>query len=91
MNSNCRHKFFWFALSLLICLSAGTAYAEDPQEGYEAVDGNMMQAGETIPGGRMAAVAYGFVFVAIAIYGATLTLKTARLQHEVELLKQKMK
>jgi hypothetical protein len=58
--------FFFFFLG-------GVALAQDPapkksNEGWEQVNGDMMQPGESIPASRLVGAAYGFIFAAVVFW-----------------------
>lgn len=74
---------------LLIILCCGVARAAD-QEGFEAVSGDMMARGETVPAPRLVAAAYGFIFGALLIYVATVVARTRRLEEELRDLKRRV-
>ena len=81
-------------IALFAALSLSTAYAEeggakDP-EGYEPVAGEMMNSSESIPAGRLVASAYGFIFVAVLVYVASVGARSRRLEEELDELKRKL-
>jgi hypothetical protein len=75
---------------------AGVARAQAPaapakdKDGYEQVDGSMMQQGETIPASRLVGAAYGFIFAAVVVWVVTVARRTRRLEDEVEQLRRKL-
>ena len=72
---------------------APAAPAKDPvkdKDGYEQVDGSMMQQGETIPASRLVGAAYGFIFAAVVVWVVTVARRTRRLEDEVEQLRRKL-
>jgi hypothetical protein len=78
----------------LLCFLGGIATAQEPPkkdaEGYEDVNGDMLQQGETIPGSRLVGAAYGFIFVAVLVWVATVAQRSRKLEDEVEALKKKL-
>jgi hypothetical protein len=83
--------FFVFCLLGVV----GAARAQAPaaakdSEGYEAVNGDMMQQGESIPASRLVISAYGFICAAVVVWVATVTRRTKRLEDEVESLRRKL-
>ena len=83
-----------FQALLLLCFLGGIASAQSQpkkdDEGFEAVNGDMMQQGETIPGSRLVGLAYGFIFVAVLVWVATVAQRSRKLEEEVEALKKKL-
>jgi hypothetical protein len=82
------------ALVLLGCL-AGVARAEPPpgksdDQGWEKVDGSMLQQGETIPARSLVAGAYGFIFFAVLVFVVSVTARSRRVEEEMEALKRKL-
>jgi len=59
-------------------------------EGFEPVNGDMMQPGESIPAARLVAGAYGFICVAVIVWVATVARRARRLEDEVDELKKKL-
>jgi CcmD family protein len=78
------------ALSLLLLLSGVAAAQPKDNEGFEPVNGDMMQKGESIPASRLVGAAYGFVCAAIVVYVVTVARRTRRLEDEVDELKKKI-
>lgn len=73
--------------------SSGAALAQEPAkdaQGWEQVNGDMMQKGESIPAARLVGAAYGFIFAAVAFYVASVARRARRLENEVEALKKKL-
>jgi hypothetical protein len=74
--------------------AGGAALAQEaPQkdaEGFEAVNGDMMQKGETIPASRLVGAAYGFICFAIVVWVASVARRARRLEDEVDELKKKL-
>ena len=72
----------------------GAAFAQEaPQkdaEGFEQVNGDMMQPGESIPASRLVAGAYGFICAAVVVWVATVARRARRLEDEVDELKKKL-
>jgi hypothetical protein len=84
--------FFVFCLLGLVAV-AGAQEGKEPAkdaEGYEQVDGNMMQQGESIPAARLVGAAYGFIFLSVVVWVVTVTRRTRRLEDEVESLRRKL-
>ena len=75
---------------------AGAARAQAPaapakdSDGYEKVDGSMLQQGETIPASRLVGAAYGFIFAAVVVWVVTVARRTRRLEDEVDQLRRKL-
>ena len=58
------------AIAFLAFFFGGVALAQEPKktnDGYEPVNGDMMQPGESLPASRLVAGAYGFIFAAVLI------------------------
>jgi hypothetical protein len=72
----------------------GVALAQEPpkkdNEGFEPVNGDMMQPGESIPASRLVGAAYGFICVAVVVWVASVARRARRLEDEVEELKKKI-
>ena len=78
------------ALSLLLLLS-GVAFAQQKDnEGFEPVNGDMLQPGESIPASRLVGAAYGFICCAVIVWVASVARRARRLEDEVEELKKKI-
>ena len=81
-------------LFLAFFFFGGVALAqEQPQkdnEGFEPVNGDMMQPGESIPASRLVGAAYGFICVAIIVWVASVARRSRRLEDEVDELKKKL-
>jgi hypothetical protein len=79
---------------VLFCFVGGIATAQEQpkkdDDGFEAVNGDMMQPGETIPASRLVAAAYGFIFVAVLVWVASVAQRSRKLEEEVEALKKKI-
>jgi hypothetical protein len=73
---------------------AGAASAQNaPQkdsEGFEPVNGDMLQQGESIPASRLVGAAYGFIFAAVVVWVASVARRARRLEDEVDELKKKL-
>jgi len=73
---------------------AGAALAQGApkkdNEGFEPVNGDMMQQGETIPASRLVGAAYGFIFAAVVVWVASVARRARRLEDEVDELKKKL-
>jgi hypothetical protein len=87
------HKMF-YALALVCCLagaaSAGEPPAKPDEQGWEKVDGSMMQQGETIPASSLVAGAYGFIFAAVVVFVVSVTARTRRVEEEMVALRRKL-
>jgi hypothetical protein len=59
-------------------------------DGFVPVNGDMMQQGETIPGNKLVAAAYGFISVALLVWVASVAMRARKLEDEVEELKRKL-
>jgi hypothetical protein len=76
---------------LILTLLVGVANAQK-DEGWEKVDGSMTaQPGETIPATALVGGAYGFIFLALVVWVASVAARTRRVEEEVESLRQKLK
>jgi hypothetical protein len=73
---------------------AAAAFAQDAPkkdaEGFEPVNGDMLQPGESIPASRLVAGAYGFIFGAVVVWVASVARRARRLEDEVVELKKKL-
>ena len=81
------------AIVLLFFVGGIAVAQEQPKkddDGFEAVNGDMMQQGETIPASRLVAAAYGFIFVAVLVWVASVAQRSRKLEEEVEALKKKL-
>jgi hypothetical protein len=80
----------------LLCLLGGLALAQTAPpkkdtEGFEPVNGDMMQgSGESIPASRLVGAAYGFICTAMVVWVATVARRARRLEDEVDELKKKL-
>lgn len=80
-------------VALLLGGVASAQPAAAPQkdaEGFEAVNGDMMQPGETIPAARLVGAAYGFICAAVIVWVASVARRAQRLESEVDELKKKL-
>ncbi len=59
-------------------------------EGFEPVNGDMLQPGESIPASRLVAGAYGFICAAVVVWVASVARRARRLEDEVDELKKKL-
>ncbi len=74
-----------------LCLSSLPVRAAPPDnEGYEPVNGDMMQPGESIPANRLVAAAYGFLFAAVAVYAGSVAMRARKVEDEVESLRRRL-
>jgi hypothetical protein len=82
------------AIAFLGFFFGGAALAQEPpkktSDGYEQVNGDMLQPGETLPASRLVAGAYGFICAAMVVYVASVARRARRLEDEVEALKKKI-
>jgi hypothetical protein len=73
---------------------AGMAFAQEgpkkDDEGFEAVNGDMLQPGESIPASRLVGAAYGFICVAVIVWVGSVARRARRLEDEVDELKKKL-
>jgi hypothetical protein len=77
-------------LLLLTLLFAPAAFAQK-DEGWQKVDGSMMAQGETIPASTLVGAAYGFIWVALLVWVASVAARTRRVEEDIEALRQKLK
>jgi hypothetical protein len=82
---------------LLLFLSMGVvAAAQEPpkppsdEQGWEKVNGDMMQQGESIPASKLVAGAYGFIFAAVVVFVASVTMRSRRVEEEMDSLRRKL-
>jgi CcmD family protein len=71
----------------------GMAAASQPKvdnEGFEQVNGDMMQKGESIPATALVGAAYGFIFLALLGYVVSIARRADRLAAEADELKRKL-
>jgi len=68
---------------------AQTAPQKD-NEGFEPVNGDMMQKGESIPAARLVGAAYGFICAAVVVWVASVARRARRLEDEVDELRKKL-
>ncbi|HWE31174.1 MAG TPA: hypothetical protein VHB97_24375 [Polyangia bacterium] len=80
--------------ALFAWLASGVALAQDAPkkdgEGWEAVNGDMLQPGESIPAARLVGGAYGFICAAVVVWVASVARRARRLEDEVDELKKKL-
>lgn len=79
--------FFVFFLGGIA--SAQPAPSKDA-EGFEPVNGDMLQPGESIPAARLVGAAYGFIFAAVVVWVASVARRARRLEDEVAELGKKL-
>lgn len=81
-------------IALFALFFGGVALAQDApkkdNEGFEPVNGDMLQQGETIPAARLVGAAYGFICVAVIVWVASVARRARRLEDEVDELKKKL-
>ncbi len=89
MKRTLQIAFFGFFL-----LAFGAAFAQSAppkdNEGFEPVNGDMMQQGESIPASRLVGAAYGFICAAVVVWVASVARRARRLEDEVDALKKKL-
>jgi hypothetical protein len=81
------------AIAFLGLFFGGVALAQEPKkadDGYQQVNGDMLQPGETMPASRLVAGAYGFICAAMIVYVASVARRARRLEDEVDALKKKI-
>ncbi|MDB4971467.1 MAG: hypothetical protein JWN44_7156 [Myxococcales bacterium] len=83
-----------FVILFFAFFLGGAALAQEAPkkdaEGFEAVNGDMMQSGESIPGSRLVGAAYGFICFAMVVWVASVARRARRLEDEVDELKKKL-
>jgi len=81
-------------LATLLLGFGAAAFAQDApkkdNEGFEPVNGDMLQPGESIPAARLVAGAYGFICAAVVVWVASVARRARRLEDEVDELKKKL-
>jgi hypothetical protein len=81
-------------LALLALTAVSPARAQPERkpdaEGFEPVDGSMMQKGESIQASKLVAGAYGFIFAAVIVYAATVAARARRVENELDEIKRKL-
>ncbi len=85
------------ALAFVLFVTVGVAHAAPPQpnqpaanEGWEPVNGDMMQPGETIPASRLVGAAYGFIFTALVVWIVSIAARERRVEEELAELERKL-
>jgi hypothetical protein len=82
------------SILFLTLFMSGAALAQTPPgkdaEGFEPVNGDMMQKGESIPATTLVGAAYGFIFFALLGYVVSVARRTRRLADEADELKRKL-
>jgi hypothetical protein len=81
---------FTFAFMLTFSFTAALAQPKPDEQGWEKVDANMMQAGESIPASRLVAIAYGFIFAAVTVFALSVSVRTRRVEEEMDALMRKL-
>ncbi len=82
-----------FQIVFFAFFMGGVALAQQPakdNEGFEAVDGSMMQRGESIPAARFVGLAYGFIFAAMLVWVGSVARRSRRVEDELDALKKKL-
>lgn len=80
-------------LFLLLIALGGPAFAQAPPkdpEGFEPVDGSMMQTGESLPASRLVATAYGLIFAYVTFYAVSVALRTRKVEQELDELRRRL-
>ncbi len=79
-------------VAVLLCAPAAFADGNAPAraDGFEAVDGNMMAPGESIPGNKLLGAAYGFILAALVLYIGSVTARTDQVEQEIEELRRRI-
>ena len=79
--------------ALVMCgltLSFAQEGPKKDNEGFEPVNGDMLQPGESIPASRLVGAAYGFICCAVIVWVASVARRARRLEDEVDDLKKKL-
>lgn len=75
-------------------LLGGPALADEPSkppaDDWQAVNGDMMQPGESIPAAKLVGGAYGFIFAAVVVWVASVASRARKLEDEVVALKKRL-
>jgi hypothetical protein len=79
-----------FAFAFVFASALAFAQPKPDGEGWEKVDGNMMQAGESIPASRLVSIAYGFIFAAVAVFAVSIAVRTRRVEDEMDELRRRL-
>jgi hypothetical protein len=88
MKNLLRVVAFTFAFALTFTFAS--AQPKPDEQGWEKVDSNMMQAGESIPASRLVSIAYGFIFAAVAVFAVSVAARTRRVEEEMDELRRKL-
>ena len=85
-------KSITFALAFAFTFAFASAFAQNKpdEQGWEKVDSNMMQPGESIPASRLVSIAYGFIFAAVAVFAVSIAVRTRRVEDEMDELRRKL-
>jgi hypothetical protein len=79
--------------ALVLC-GLTLSFAQEPpkkgDEGWQSVNGDMLQPGESIPASRLVGAAYGFICCAVIVWVASVARRARRLEDEVDDLKKKL-
>lgn len=88
-------KRYLALLFFVLFFGGGIAWAEPSappaSDGWQQVDGSMLARGESIPASRLVGAAYGFIFVAMVVWVASVARRARRLEDEVAVLEKKLK
>ncbi len=78
------------SLAFVLLLVGGAAAQEKKpdSEGWQQVNGDMLQKGESIPASRLVAGAYGFIFASVVVFVASVVARTRKVEQELEDLKR---
>lgn len=79
-----------FALVLCGLTVSFAQEGKKDNEGFEPVNGDMLQPGESIPASRLVGAAYGFICCAVIVWVASVARRARRLEDEVDDLKKKL-
>jgi hypothetical protein len=79
-----------FAFAFVFASALAFAQPKPDSEGWEKVDSNMMQPGESIPASRLVSIAYGFIFAAVAVFAVSIAVRTRRVEDEMDELRRKL-
>jgi hypothetical protein len=77
---------------LLLAVGGVAVAAQQPKDndGFEPVNGDMMQRGESIPANRLVAAAYGFIFASVTVFAVSVAVRSRRVEEELAELKRKL-
>lgn len=90
MKNILRAIAFVFAFTLVFTVARAQPKPPSDEQGWEKVDGSMMQAGESIPASRLVALAYGFIFASVTVFALSVAARTRRVEEELDALRRKL-